>query len=603
MRNLLQTWIETPAAMALGWTLFHSVWQGVAVALGLSMGLPVLRSPRSRYAAACLAMLLLPAAFGWTLARTLGQPLRVAPQNLSSGMRALGTGGGQQEPPDERTRSRAADVLPWLALFWMTGVVIIQVRGAGGWWAARRLRCRGVCQPTREWQDRLQRLSARLRVSRTVTLLESCLVEAPVVIGHVKPVILMPIGLLTGLPAGQIESILLHELAHVRRYDYLVNLAQVLVESILFYHPAVWWVSGVIRAERENCCDDVAVAASGDSRGYVAALAALEAHRSGAREFLLAASGGSLAARIRRLLGAPDSPRASLTPVCATLLLALAGALAAPAGQAKPAPALRLPVLPQTASTGPAESPFQKWLDEDVAYIITDRERAAFLGLHTDEEREHFIEQFWLRRDPTPATPENEFKEEHYRRIAYANAHFGSAGLSGWRSDRGRVYIIYGPPDEIESHALGEANAAYPFESWLYHHIAAVGNNIQIDFVDRSWSGVYQLTASPAEKKMAQVNWIGRNLTGTGLVVNGEAGSATISVPLGGFAGHQLKVYGRILNQSGRTVAVFEEGVQGPATVYKKTVSLRPGSYQLKLSIRDVQTGDLLSEAAGFVAR
>ena len=110
-----------------------------------------------------------------------------------------------------------------------------------------------------------------MRLSRPVTLLESCLAEVPVVIGYVRPVILMPVGLLAGLPAGQIESILLHELAHIRRHDYLVNLLQIVVEGLVFYHPAVWWISGVIRAERENCCDDLVVATQGDAFAYAAA--------------------------------------------------------------------------------------------------------------------------------------------------------------------------------------------------------------------------------------------------------------------------------------------------------------------------------------------
>src|SRR5689334_23463853 len=122
------------------------------------------------------------------------------------------------------------------------------------------------------------------------------------------------------------------------------------------------------------------------------------------------------------------------------------------------------------------ETPYRKWLNEDVSYIITDEERAAFKKLQTDEEREQFIEQFWLRRDPTPDTVENEFKEEHYRRIAYANEHF-AAGIPGWKTDRGQMYIKFGPPDEIESHPSGGqyertpeegggTTSTYPFERW-----------------------------------------------------------------------------------------------------------------------------------------
>ncbi len=130
-------------------------------------------------------------------------------------------------------------------------------------------------------------------------------------------------GLLAGLPAGQIESILLHELAHIRRHDYLVNLLQIVVESLVFYHPAVWWISGVMRAERENCCDDLAVATQGDAFGYAAALTALEQNRGTVRDAVLAATGGSLVKRMRRLLTQPEGPRAALTPVFSAAALPL----------------------------------------------------------------------------------------------------------------------------------------------------------------------------------------------------------------------------------------------------------------------------------------
>jgi len=156
------------------------------------------------------------------------------------------------------------------------------------------------------------------------------------------------------------------------------------------------------------------------------------------------------------------------------------------------------------------ETPYKKWLNEDVVYIITDEERQAFKRLQTDEEREQFIEQFWLRRDPTPDTVENEFKEEHYRRIAYANERFAS-GIPGWKTDRGRIYIMYGPPDEIESHPSGGSyerpmeegggeTSTYPFEQWRYRYIDGIGNNIIIEFVDPTMSGEYHMTMDPSEK-------------------------------------------------------------------------------------------------------
>jgi GWxTD domain-containing protein len=156
------------------------------------------------------------------------------------------------------------------------------------------------------------------------------------------------------------------------------------------------------------------------------------------------------------------------------------------------------------------ETPYRKWLNEDVAYIITDEERAAFKRLQTDEEREQFIEQFWLRRDPTPDTVENEFKEEHYRRIAYANEHYAS-GIPGWKTDRGRIYITYGPPDEIDAHPSGGTyerppeegggeTSTYPFEDWRYRWIEGVGTNVIIEFVDPTMTGEYHMTMDASEK-------------------------------------------------------------------------------------------------------
>jgi len=155
-------------------------------------------------------------------------------------------------------------------------------------------------------------------------------------------------------------------------------------------------------------------------------------------------------------------------------------------------------------------TPYRKWLNEDVTYIITDEEKSAFTRLQTDEEREQFIENFWLRRDPTPDTVENEFREEHYRRIAYANEHFAS-GIPGWKTDRGRIYICYGPPDELDDHSSGGSyerppeegggeTATYPFQQWRYRYIEGIGTNIIIEFVDPTMSGEFRMTMDPSEK-------------------------------------------------------------------------------------------------------
>ncbi|HWI69709.1 MAG TPA: GWxTD domain-containing protein, partial [Nitrospiraceae bacterium] len=154
--------------------------------------------------------------------------------------------------------------------------------------------------------------------------------------------------------------------------------------------------------------------------------------------------------------------------------------------------------------------PYKKWLDEDVAYIITDEERAAFKQLSNDEERDNFIEAFWQRRDPTPDTEENEFKEEHYQRIAYANEHF-AAGVPGWRTDRGRIYIVFGKADEVESHPSGGSyqrpmeegggeTSTFPFEQWRYRYIEGIGQEIIIEFVDTCMCGEYHMTMDRSEK-------------------------------------------------------------------------------------------------------
>ena len=153
---------------------------------------------------------------------------------------------------------------------------------------------------------------------------------------------------------------------------------------------------------------------------------------------------------------------------------------------------------------------YKKWLDEDVRWIITDEERSAFKQLSNDEERDQFIEAFWQRRDPTPDTIENEFKEEHYRRIAYANEHF-AAGIPGWKSDRGRMYIMYGAADEIESHPSGGSyerpmeegggsTSTYPFEDWRYRYIEGIGQEVIIEFVDTCMCGDYHMTMDRSEK-------------------------------------------------------------------------------------------------------
>ena len=178
-------------------------------------------------------------------------------------------------------------------------------------------------------------------------------------------------------------------------------------------------------------------------------------------------------------------------------LLAFAALVAFPAfaAVAKGEPPRTSPASARQQSAR-AASLFEKWLNEDVVYIAAKDERETFLKLASNREREKFIEQFWLRRDPTPDSIENEFKEEHYRRIAYTNENFAS-GIPGWKTDRGRIYIQLGPPDEIESHPSGGA-ASPPFEMWRYHRSGALGKNVDMKFVDQARNGDFRLVTEEA---------------------------------------------------------------------------------------------------------
>jgi len=433
---------DAPLIDALALAVMHFVWQGAVIAAALAIVLPVLKTADARYLLACGALFAMPLGFGITFA------LSIAP---------IGVGQVGAVAAD-------SDRLAWIAPAWLCGVLLVGSHRFVGWIAVQRARRVGVSVAPITWQNRLRELAEKIGVSERVGLLESSIAETPVVIGALRPVILIPAGLLAGLPTNQLEAILLHELAHIRRSDYLVNMAQSIAESLLFYHPAVWWVSGIIRAERENCCDDIVVATQGDPREYATALLALEETRQ--VEPALAATGGELMNRIRRLLNQPQERRSG-APLVLTVFLGVFCVVA----------------------MAQQYTPFVAWLTEDVVYIISDEERDAFEELGTDDERAHFIEQFWALRDSDPKTQENEFKQEHYRRIAYANDRFASRD-SGWKTDRGRLYIQYGPPDEIESHPNDG------LEIWRYREMETLGlHDILLEFVDPAGSGEYRLVA------------------------------------------------------------------------------------------------------------
>jgi beta-lactamase regulating signal transducer with metallopeptidase domain len=389
----IETLLRQPAAQAVGWALLQFVWQGAAVGALTALALVALRRSASdvRYVVSAIGlalMLTLPivtgvqklqalraeasAASGITSAastasagndvhaRNAPQGRRAA-QNSTTIAGATGSAVGRVMPT-----VRLEPLLPTLMLVWITGVSMLSLRLLTGWIGVQRLRTRGNAPAAGEWQRMATRLSRRLHIRRAITLLESTLVDVPTVIGWLKPVVLLPASALGALSAQQLEAILAHELAHIRRHDYLVNLLQTLVETLLFYHPAVWWLSRRIRIERENCCDDLAVSLCGDPVAYADALADLESLRSETtptHRIAMAATGGSLLQRVRRLLGAPSSHSGRAPAwLAGSVALLLIGGIAAGADGRGQAPARVRSVIgpeavPAVASVPESPSP------------------------------------------------------------------------------------------------------------------------------------------------------------------------------------------------------------------------------------------------------
>jgi GWxTD domain-containing protein len=321
---------------------------------------------------------------------------------------------------------------------WIWGVGVLSLRTAGGWVYLQVLIRRAA--PV-EWPE-MERLAARMGVARRVEVRLSGRGDSPFTARWRRPVIVLPLAVVTGLPAAQLEAVLLHELAHVRRWDYLFEWVLQGLETVCFYHPAMWWMTWMARQERERSCDEMAIATGTDRAEYARALIGMEELRAPAGA--AAWTGGGLRSRVERIVG--QRRRTTVWPVVVLAVLGLSGQVA---------------------------SPWMKWVEEDVVYIIRAEEKRAYLALKTDEERGQFVKQFWARRDPTPGTEKNEFKEEHYRRIAWVGDRIG---YGEWRSEKGKTYIVYGPPDEIESHP------SKGYEQWLYRYLEGRGRNVIFTF-------------------------------------------------------------------------------------------------------------------------
>jgi beta-lactamase regulating signal transducer with metallopeptidase domain len=382
--NALRLFLLNPFMECLGWGLLHFLWEGVVIAALLAIALRVLRnrSPNARYLAGWVALVAMACAVPLTawLATASPAPAPIAFEetmavNEPPADALIGTATiditknwPRQEtvvPPTlDRTAQPALEyrpvatsrlaarvslalrpALPWLVGGWLAGALLLSMWHLGGLWQLGRLRRVGTREVPDTVQQTLENLLRRFAIRAPVKLLISVRVAVPTLIGWLRPVILMPASILTELPPQQLELILAHELAHLRRCDYLLNLLQTAIETLLFYHPAVWWVSRQIRVERESCCDDQA-ASVGDRLLYARALASLaelcQPTRLVSPDLALGADGGSLSARIRRLLGLPAGtffPTArsagAVLAVVAILTMTVGFHLSAPQGNAE----------------------------------------------------------------------------------------------------------------------------------------------------------------------------------------------------------------------------------------------------------------------------
>ena len=321
-----------------GWVLVHFIWQGAVLAVAAAVVLRLCRrqSASVRYAIACGAMAAMIVSAGITATLIEAPATAVEATSVSARTTPNDRGGvllpiRVNDAPSAAAVSNAQRVealLPWIVSAWLFGVAVLLARAGAGWWRVRRLHqlaLRTICS---SWQSAGNRIASRLGIASVIRIVELPHIDVPLVVGCLRPIVVLPIAAISQLTAAQVEAILAHELAHVRRHDYLVNLMQTIAETLLFYHPAVWWLSARIRDEREHCCDDVALAICGDPVGYAAALTELEAWRAGELSLAAAATGGSLLNRVRRILRVDVSEDSRTSPLTIALVVAATVGLA-----------------------------------------------------------------------------------------------------------------------------------------------------------------------------------------------------------------------------------------------------------------------------------
>ena len=290
----LEQIFASPVMPAIGLALIHLIWQGAVIGGLLGMALRALRdhAPQTRYTVSLIAMVsMLAAPFVTTFVVMQGMPATAG--RMWGGLPVVV---GQGPAP-----AWILPILPWLASAWIAGALILHVRLVFSCLRVERLKRVGVRAVPRAWQAYVDQLSAHLGIRRHVRIIESSLVLVPAVVGWLSPVILIPAGVLLGMSAQELRGIIAHELAHVRRHDYLVNLVQSVFEALLFFHPVTWWISRRLRIEREFCCDDIAITVCDSALQYARALSSLEELRDCEFQAVLAYTGGSLLKRVTRI--------------------------------------------------------------------------------------------------------------------------------------------------------------------------------------------------------------------------------------------------------------------------------------------------------------
>ena len=515
------------------------------------------------------------------------------------------------------------------------------------------------------------RLCRTIQPVRRPSVLLSGKNHAPMTFGTWRPVVVLPQDLVARLSPSGIRVILGHELAHHRRWDLWLGLLQIPITALWWFHPVYWLLARGIRNVREDCCDDLVVSsglASGEEYCRTlmqAAWLASENALAGASPAYISES-QPLRRRFKRIMGAQfiARPKLAATGMLGTValgLLLLPGVesrtfqvspastgvreielMTAPlrtelsgddillnselpvAVTAEKASFSAMPGKPSSHQENSLAEYYRKWLNEDVVYIITREERNVFLALTTDGEREAFIEQSWARRDPDPQKEGNAFKVEHYRRMAYANEYFAS-DVPGWKTDRGRIYILYGEPAGKEAHPTGGgyyrqlwegggSGSNAPFERWSYYSIGGIQDAVSFEFVDRTANNAYTLVGAQLpyairtdfiylseDRVLVPITLEIENRT---LLFRKESNLYQARVLVSGIVARPT---GNLISEFENTISAdysdssFPEG-KNQRSLFQKILLLQAGmQYRLSLTLKDLNGSDFSSSDYGIL--